>query len=541
MALQTFDQEYYLSNNPDVLTAVLNGVFTSAEQHYMLFGEKEGRMPSAFFDPMGYFAQNPDVLAAVQAGVFSTGLAHFEMHGAAEDRTPGNIQFNEAYYLEQNPDVKAAVEAGTFTSGYQHFVLYGAAEGRAPADGVQPGTPGDTFALTAGNDNLVGTPNDDFFRAPAGTMQDSDVVDGGAGTDTLAGVAANAPFIKNVEIFNLTGALDMGFVSGAQQVWADGGALTLTNASLGPVFGLKGAAPTQTIDFGTTNLTGTADTLKVAVMDPGAPAVINSAQQANIEGLTVTASGAAGSGTTGTAADDVLDATAFDALETVTVTGAGNTEVQLGSADLATVDTSGATGRMTVDGSASTEDMTMTGGSGATTFTGGGGDDAITTGDGKDTLNGGAGDDTLTSGAGADTLDGGAGDDTLIGGAGADTMTGGAGKDKFVVETANTLLGSQDSVMNFVAADDTLTFGGAAGSAANYAEGPAVLNSFTSAREQANNLLDGTVIYAAVDINGDGLNGSLVFFDADADGTADQVVNLSGVGVGAYDHTVIVA
>jgi hypothetical protein len=48
MALTTFDSNYYLQQNPDVLTAILSGAFESAEQHYMLFGEKEFRQPNPY-------------------------------------------------------------------------------------------------------------------------------------------------------------------------------------------------------------------------------------------------------------------------------------------------------------------------------------------------------------------------------------------------------------------------------------------------------------------------------------------------------------
>ena len=38
---ENFDEEYYLMMNPDVETAVLDGKFKSAKEHYELFGFKE--------------------------------------------------------------------------------------------------------------------------------------------------------------------------------------------------------------------------------------------------------------------------------------------------------------------------------------------------------------------------------------------------------------------------------------------------------------------------------------------------------------------
>lgn len=193
MSLQTFQQNYYLQNNTDVLTAILNGSFESAEQHYVLFGEAEGRMPNPYFDPEGYLAQNADVLAALQSGVISSALQHFELYGANEGRVPGNVPFDNALYLAQNEDVAAAVAAGTLTSGYEHYVLYGAAEGRAP--GVEPTT---GFVLTNETDiatanlfesGLVYTPGgDDRINA----LQDEDQLTGTGTNPTLNATLGNS-------------------------------------------------------------------------------------------------------------------------------------------------------------------------------------------------------------------------------------------------------------------------------------------------------------------------------------------------------------
>jgi hypothetical protein len=283
MALSTFDQNYYLTHNPDVLQAVLNGVFASAEEHYVLFGESEGRMPSAYFDPTGYFASNPDVLSAVQAGVFATGLQHFEEFGVFEGRTPGatggDIQFDETYYLQQNPDVAAAVAAGTFSSGYEHFVKFGSSEGRAPAEGVLPGTPGQDFALTQEIGELVeGTSGDDTFVGLMDvgnpeTFNITDQVDGLGGTDTFNLFVANtlntpAPpgaQVRSMEIVNLISTsggtfandalgVDPSFFGGVTQLWQVGLANNLVNVN-GVTAGFRdgAAAFTNTVQFDATS------------------------------------------------------------------------------------------------------------------------------------------------------------------------------------------------------------------------------------------------------------------------------------------------
>ena len=66
-----FDQSFYLSNNTDVLIAISQGIFTSAQQHYDLFGGKELRDPNADFN-------------AIQNDVVSLELCHPSTTGNAE-------------------------------------------------------------------------------------------------------------------------------------------------------------------------------------------------------------------------------------------------------------------------------------------------------------------------------------------------------------------------------------------------------------------------------------------------------------------------
>ena len=76
-----FDQSFYLSNNTDVLIAISQGIFTSAQQHYDLFGGKELRDPNADFNATYYAALN--VLNAVAAGV-SNVFSHYQAFGEIE-------------------------------------------------------------------------------------------------------------------------------------------------------------------------------------------------------------------------------------------------------------------------------------------------------------------------------------------------------------------------------------------------------------------------------------------------------------------------
>ncbi|MEM7650236.1 MAG: hypothetical protein AAF283_13735, partial [Cyanobacteria bacterium P01_A01_bin.70] len=65
----------------------------------------------------------------VQAGVFSSGFEHFISFGQQEGRAPSSF-FNESTYLNGNSDVAAAVQAGAFSNGFEHYALFGRTEGR---------------------------------------------------------------------------------------------------------------------------------------------------------------------------------------------------------------------------------------------------------------------------------------------------------------------------------------------------------------------------------------------------------------------------
>src|SRR5690606_24061849 len=108
---------------------------------------------------------------------------------------------------------------------------------------------GETFNLTTGADNIVGTTGDDTIIAaavnqlgePATTLQAFDSIDGGAGRDTL-NIYANGTgggfnvkqvgTVKNVEVINIHNAegqfaaadgIDASKFVGAEEIWQIGG------------------------------------------------------------------------------------------------------------------------------------------------------------------------------------------------------------------------------------------------------------------------------------------------------------------------------
>jgi FKBP-type peptidyl-prolyl cis-trans isomerase len=127
-----FDENYYLSQNPDVAAAVAAGKFASGYDQYIQFGQFEGRNPNPYWNEKYYLSQNPDVAAAVAAGKISSGFMHYYQYGQYENR-PGLVYFNTKYYLDNNPDIGPAISAaGPITSAFEHFCDYGQYEGRSP-------------------------------------------------------------------------------------------------------------------------------------------------------------------------------------------------------------------------------------------------------------------------------------------------------------------------------------------------------------------------------------------------------------------------
>lgn len=123
-----YNQDYYLSHNPDVANTVAQGI-TTGYDHFVNSGQFEGRQGSAEFNAYAYLAANLDVASAVQSGMIGTAFQHFAQSGQYEGRAlaPG---FTEGQYLAANSDVAATVQAGSMPSGYYHYAFNGCHEGR---------------------------------------------------------------------------------------------------------------------------------------------------------------------------------------------------------------------------------------------------------------------------------------------------------------------------------------------------------------------------------------------------------------------------
>lgn len=425
----------------------------------------------------------------------------------------------------------------------------------AIVDDSNAGGDGETFTLTSstnvvtgGVDEVTGTAGADTIRAViANSLDSGDIIDGGAGSDVLnisAGAikAGAAPVITNVETINNAGAdLDLTSVTGVERINSSATAV-YKGASLSTTFAAAGAADVTVNVAG--SVSGKSDTLKLAVDDNDGTAVAFNTVAADlatdnsttIENITLASEGDTGS----KAVADIVDLATFTKLQTVSVSGAGDIEVQLASTELKSIDASGLTGAFEIDASASGKDITAVGGSAVNKITTGAGDDTITGGAKADTIVAGAGDDTINGGAGNDNIDGGAGDDVITGGAGADTLKGDTGEDTFVytAQTDSTYV-NFDTISDFTLADDVIdlsalnlagstdsvvagtttntTIGQFAGGVTGFFDGDAVAT-FT----------EGAVTYVMADVDGNGN------FDA----SSDLVIKLTGALAITEDHFV---
>lgn len=128
-----YNETFYLAQNPDVAEAVANEQISSGFEHYLFFGQKEKRSPSEQFNEQSYLDNNPDVADVVTHGGLQGGFEHYLKYGTAENRLPALSLYNEAFYLTQNPDVAAQVNSENFTSGFEHYIRFGQSEKRNPS------------------------------------------------------------------------------------------------------------------------------------------------------------------------------------------------------------------------------------------------------------------------------------------------------------------------------------------------------------------------------------------------------------------------
>lgn len=115
VALDFFNYEYYLQNNPDIAKLVEQGL-VDAKAHFELFGRFESREFSPIFNMAEYLKANPDVAQAVEQGIGSA-LDHLLTYGIAEPRDLGNgINITD---FNQDDVFSKAIAAGNLELAFQ--------------------------------------------------------------------------------------------------------------------------------------------------------------------------------------------------------------------------------------------------------------------------------------------------------------------------------------------------------------------------------------------------------------------------------------
>lgn len=336
------------------------------------------------------------------------------------------------------------------------------ADGGAGADTITAGIGADSILGGEGNDRIV----------MAGNLTNSDTVDGGAGTDTLAisssPTATGFANVSNIEIIALTGTATLSNVisgittfdltdTGDQTLTLADGYTGATTVDITEMSGTAVATSSDTIDnsgadvaltvtgkegnFATTTvITGGSgiDTLQITASSDvtygSATLKGGTSYVSNIDVINMVASGTAAASVTVDTGDIsstgktlTVNASALtDASATFTFDAAGL--VTNATSVIVTGATAANTIKATSNGYASSSAFNVTTGAGADSIIGGSGNDVISAGDGANTITGAAGNDNLSAGSGSDTFTVRGADLTEN-----DTISGGAGTNKLVI------------------------------------------------------------------------------------------------------------
>jgi len=304
-------------------------------------------------------------------------------------------------------------------------------------------------SLTSTGNVSLGEGNDKLLAGAGASIAGTNVFDGGAGSDSISASlinAANAAAIQNFELLDISAAtvtpLDVELVTGSTITGLTlsgdaAGAATLNNVAAGVGLTIDGAntgAKTINLKDAATNaadsfaITFDGAKANTAPATPNVTAVTGGITLDNVETVSI-ASGGADNTWNGI----LLNGSANNTLQTLTITGDKNLNIDLsaaafGKAPTAATDT--VNGLKLIDGSAATGKLDIDLTNAATlntsvdglTVKGGSADDTITlansvlvagTNSQKFTVDAGAGNDTITLAANGGTLTGGAGNDTF--------------------------------------------------------------------------------------------------------------------------------
>ena len=143
-----FVESFYLEKHPDVAAAVRSGEYLCGFHHWVVHGQKEGRLTHPESLPSRTRRSLHEAVAALFDLDYYTrthmpGSPRTVSRDEAIDRfikkelpkgiipVPGD-QFDEDFYLMYYPDIRSAKAEGSIPSGYAHYIMTGCQEGRLP-------------------------------------------------------------------------------------------------------------------------------------------------------------------------------------------------------------------------------------------------------------------------------------------------------------------------------------------------------------------------------------------------------------------------
>lgn len=126
---EVFDAEYYSSTYRD-LKAAFGEDATALYDHYVNYGQKEGRTFVPFIDLVKYRERYADLDAAFGDDMEAY-LNHYLEYGVYEGREAFGTAFNARAYADRYPDLKEAFGYDVLAL-YEHWLIFGIKEGRYP-------------------------------------------------------------------------------------------------------------------------------------------------------------------------------------------------------------------------------------------------------------------------------------------------------------------------------------------------------------------------------------------------------------------------
>lgn len=356
-----FDTSDYLTANADVLAAQINPL-----AHFLAFGAAEGRTPSvayatiaANFDSANYLSANPDVQTAVTAGTFTSAYQHWVLYGQYETARP-------VAQLTDGTLVSTLVSGGTTSTNGSTFTL------TTSIDNLTGTSNDDTFiGDNTGSSNT--TSSGDQLSGGAGT--DSLTVYIPAATNIGAVTLPTLTSIENVTViggdFLTTSSVSYSSLTGVNNVTLKD-VSTLANTETFTIT----TGTSQTLGLNNVNVaTGGAATLSLS----GGSALTLSgvgSDTTNNGALTVDYSGSQTSATIATtgASSTVTLADTGTQLTSLTITGDQALSLTESLGGITTINASAATGNVSVNAGG----IAAAALSAAFAFTGGSGSDTLT-------------------------------------------------------------------------------------------------------------------------------------------------------------------